>query len=78
MGRTDTTADVRTLDVRDIDGEPFGAITSALEELPDGESLRLINSFEPKPLYDVLERRNYAFETSRVAADEWHVTITRR
>ncbi|MFB6302854.1 MAG: DUF2249 domain-containing protein [Haloferacaceae archaeon] len=64
------------LDAREIDGEPFGAITDALDDLDAGEALLLINSFEPEPLYDVLARRGFAHETRRVADDEWHVVIT--
>lgn len=67
----------RTLDARDIDGEPFGAIMAALEGLGDGETLLLINSFEPEPLYGVLEERGFRYESSREATDEWHVAITR-
>lgn len=65
----------RQLDVRKIDGEPFGAIMTALEDLPDDESLLLINSFEPAPLYQVLEERGFQYETTNPAADVWHVEI---
>jgi uncharacterized protein (DUF2249 family) len=68
--------DARTLDAREIDGEPFGEIMAALEELPAGETLLLVNSFEPQPLYDVLDRRGFAHETERVDDEEWHVSIT--
>lgn len=67
----------RTLDVREIDGEPFGDIMAALEELPDDESLLLINSFEPAPLYDVLETRGFEYETANPAPETWHVEITK-
>jgi len=65
------------LDVRTIDGEPFGPITDALAELGPDESLRLVGSFEPVPLYDVLDRRGFEYETTQVADDEWHVLIER-
>lgn len=65
----------RELDVREIDGEPFGDIMSALEDLPDGETLTLINSFEPVPLYEVLERKGYTHETTQVEDDLWRVEI---
>lgn len=67
----------RTLDVREVDGEPFGEITSSLDALADGETLLLINGFEPEPLYDVLERRGFAYEPTRVDSEEWHVRIER-
>lgn len=67
----------RTLDVREIDGEPFSDIMTALAELSEDESLVLINSFEPVPLYTVLKRRGFVYETTNPAADEWRLEITR-
>jgi uncharacterized protein (DUF2249 family) len=72
----DDAGEQRTLDAREIDGEPFGAIVGALEDLPAGGTLCLVNSFEPAPLYDVLDRRGFDHETEQVAEDEWHVSIT--
>ncbi|WP_436930118.1 DUF2249 domain-containing protein [Halosimplex halobium] len=66
----------RTLDAREIDGEPFGAILAALEDLPADGTLELVNSFEPEPLYDVLDDRGFVHETERVADDEFHVYIS--
>jgi len=65
----------RELDVRDVDGEPFGQIMSALGELDSGETLVLVNSFEPVPLYDVLGERGFDYETEQVADDEYRVAI---
>ena len=64
-----------TLDAREIDGEPFDDIMAAVTDLsPDG-SLLLINSFEPEPLYDVLESRGFTHETEEIGPDEWHIEI---
>ena len=69
-------ADVdKRLDAREIDGEPFGAIVAALEALAPDERLLLVNSFEPEPLYEVLENRGFDFETRSVGPDRWHVVI---
>jgi uncharacterized protein (DUF2249 family) len=68
----------RELDARDIDGAPFGAISSALSALDDGETLVLYNGFEPEPLYGVLDRRGFDHEAERVAPDEWRVEIRPR
>ena len=65
------------LDAREIDGEPFGDIVAALDGLDEGESLCLVNGFEPVPLYDVLAERGFEHETANPADDEWHVEITR-
>ncbi|MFB6135452.1 MAG: DUF2249 domain-containing protein [Halobacteriaceae archaeon] len=67
---------VTELDAREIDGEPFPAIVAELEELGAGETLLLVNGFEPRPLYGVLEERGFDYETERVADDEWRVAIT--
>lgn len=65
----------RRLDVRDIDGEPFGDIMSALDDLAADESLLLVNSFEPEPLYDVIERRGFTYETANPEPGLWYVEI---
>lgn len=62
------------IDVREIDGEPFGDIMDALEDLENGETLRLTAEFEPVPLYGVLEGKGYAHETSQ-AGGAYHVMI---
>lgn len=66
----------RRLDTREIEGEPFGAIVNELEQLDSGERFLLINSFEPVPLYDVLEERGFEADAQAVAEDEWHVVVT--
>jgi uncharacterized protein (DUF2249 family) len=73
---TETDEPTMRVDVRDVDGEPFGHIVSALESLPPGGDLLLVNSFEPEPLYSVLRERGFEYESRRVDADEWHVTVT--
>lgn len=73
-----TSQTTRELDARDIDGEPFGTISSALAELADHETLVLYNSFEPEPLYGVLDRRGFDYDAEQVAPDEWRVEITPR
>lgn len=70
--------DVRELDAREIDGEPFTDIMAALRELSDDGTLKLINSFEPVPLYQILEERGFDYQTNRVGDDEWHIAISQR
>jgi len=77
MTSTPTVTD-RVLDVRELDGEPFDDIMAALDALPAGETLLLVNSFEPVPLYAVMEGRGFVHETSRTAEDEWRVAISHR
>lgn len=68
-------ANATVLDVRDIDGEPFGDIMDALEALDEDDTLQLVNSFEPVPLYGVLESRGFTHDTEQVAEEEWHIFI---
>lgn len=63
------------LDARTIDGEPFGDIMAALSDIESDETLLLINSFEPVPLYDVLKQRGFDYESTQVEDDEWHIRI---
>ena len=69
----DTAAET-VLDVRDIEGEPFDDIMAALAELGADETLLLINSFEPKPLYGVLEERGFTYDTSQTDGT-WRIEI---
>lgn len=77
MGVDTATGTTHELDAREIDGEPFSEIMTALAALPDDGTLLLVNSFEPEPLYDVLTRRGFAYDTTKRAEDEWCVSITR-
>jgi uncharacterized protein (DUF2249 family) len=73
---TETDEPTVRLDVRDVDGDPFGHIVSALESLPRNGDLLLVNGFEPEPLYEVLRERGFEYESRRVESDEWHVTVS--
>lgn len=75
MGSDAAASAENTLDVRTIDGQPYGAVMEALAALDTDETLLLINSFEPEPLYQVLENRGFEYSVSAVADDEWHVEI---
>ena len=66
----------QTVDARTIDGEPFSDIMAAINRLGYGETTLLINSLEPKPLYPVLSRKGYEYDTTKVDDDEWRVAIS--
>lgn len=56
------------LDVRpDIEGgtDPFKRIMASIKEMKDGETLKVINSFEPIPLINLLRQKGYASEVDR-------------
>jgi len=67
----------QVVDAREIDGEPFSDIMDALDGLDAGETMLLVNSFEPAPLYEVLSQRGFSHDATRVGAEEWHVEIER-
>lgn len=75
MSQNDSVEVDETIDVREIDGEPFGDIMGAVQSLGADETLLLINSFEPQPLYSVLEQKGFEHETVQVDSGEWHVLI---
>lgn len=58
--------------------EPFGAIMDAVASLEPGRALLLINSFEPTPLYRVMDRKGYEHECTRVADGEFHIRFAPR
>ncbi|QZY00447.1 DUF2249 domain-containing protein [Halobaculum rubrum] len=74
-GPATDTNDPRVLDVRDIDAPPFERITGALADLDRDETLVIVNSFDPEPLYGELDRRGFTHRSSQVAPDEWRVRV---
>lgn len=57
---------VKELDVREIlkqNKDPFDMIMNSLEQLPDGYSLNIINTFEPIPLINILSKKGYTHQT---------------
>ncbi len=56
------------LDVRpliEVGIPPLGTIMNTMNQLEQGQSLRLIAPFEPMPLYRVFEQQGYTHEMTR-------------
>jgi len=56
------------LDVRPIlesGVDPFNVIMDGLKTLKEGETLRIINTFEPIPLLNIIKKKGYQYETER-------------
>ena len=69
-----------TIDVReDIrqGREPFERIMAAVSQLEPGDTLLLINSFEPLPLYRVMEQNGFSHWSERTAEGDWKVYFRR-
>ncbi len=58
--------------------EPFEAIMEAVYSLAPGQPFLLVNSFEPKPLIRVLDKRGFDASCDQKSPDEWHVLFTPR
>jgi uncharacterized protein (DUF2249 family) len=71
--------DIVTLDVRDDirEGrEPFRRIMDAVARLRDGERLRLIAPFEPRPLIGVLTAQGFATVVTALGDGAYEVILT--
>ena len=69
-----------TVDVReDIrrGREPFEKIMAAVNELGPGETLLLINSFEPLPLYRVMAQNGFSHWAEQTADVDWKIYFRR-
>ncbi len=69
------------LDVRPVlaaGGDPLDAILAAAESLVPSQELVVVNSFEPFPLYDILESRGFDHRIERFPDGDWKVTFRRR
>ncbi len=56
------------LDVRpilDSGVDPFNVIMDGLKTLKEGETLRIINTFEPIPLLNIIKKKGYEYESER-------------
>ena len=73
--------EIVTVDVReDIrqGREPFEKIMAAVGRLEPGETLLLINSFEPLPLYRVMDQNGFSHWAEQTAEGDWKVYFRRR
>jgi uncharacterized protein (DUF2249 family) len=67
------------LDVRPIlrdGGEPFSAIMQAVDALAPGQSLRLLASFKPIPLFHVMGSRGFEPTAREIGNGDWEVIFT--
>lgn len=67
------------LDVRPIlrdGGEPFSAIMEAVGALAPGQSLRLLATFKPLPLFQVLGARGFEAAAREIGGGDWEVIFT--
>jgi len=68
-----------TVDVRPelrAGGEPFPRIMQAVANLEPGQTLRLLATFEPVPLYAVLGRKGLAHRAIHHGEEDWEILFT--
>lgn len=68
------------LDVRELihnSANPLPLILSEIYKLKPGEALRVINSFEPVPLINLMERKGFRASTERLSHTLFHTTFVR-
>ncbi len=66
------------LDVRPILAggvDPFEAIMAKLKTINDSDTLRIINTFEPIPLLNILKKKGYDYQTERPEAGVVHTYL---
>lgn len=67
----------QTVDVRHIQGSFFEGLKKRAEALEVGEGLHIIQTFEPHPLYAVMEGLGYEHHTEQRGEAEFHVWFCR-
>ena len=67
----------QTMDVRHIQGSFFEGLKKRAEALEVGEGLHIIQTFEPHPLYAVMEGLGYEHYTEQRGEAEFHVWFCR-
>ena len=69
--------DFKKIDVRGIQGNFFPGLKKQAASLSQGEGLEIIQTFEPIPLYEVMEMLGYEHHTEKTADNEYHAYFYR-
>ena len=67
----------KKIDVRGVAGNFFSGLREQVQKLPQGQGLEVIQTFEPIPLYDVMEQLGYERHTERTGEHEYHAWFYR-
>ena len=67
----------RKIDVRGVVGNFFQGLKKQVSKLPQGEGVTIIQSFEPIPLYEVMEDLGFEHHTEQVSETEFHAHFYR-
>lgn len=67
----------KTIDVRGLHGNFFPRLKKEAEALPVGSGLTIVQSFDPIPLYDVMQQLGYEFHTEKKEEHAFYVYFYR-
>ena len=67
----------KKIDVRGIAGNFLEGLKNQATKLPVGQGMEVIQTFEPIPLYEVMEKLGYVHATEKTADHEYHVYFYR-
>ena len=73
----DKTVSFKKIDVRGVQGNFFPGLKMQAAKMAVGEGMEIIQSFEPIPLYEVLEDLGFEHYTEKVAEAEYHTYFYR-
>lgn len=73
----DKTSQFQTIDVRGLQGNFFPGLQKQAANLKVGDGLKIIQTFEPHPLYDAFEKLGFEHHTEQVEEHEFHVFFYR-
>ncbi len=67
----------KKVDVRGVQGNFFQGLKKKAMEIPAGEGMEVVQSFEPIPLYEVMEGLGYERHTEKISENEYHAYFYR-
>ncbi len=73
----DKTNVFKKIDVRGIQGNFFQGLKKQAMNTPVGEGLEIVQSFDPIPLYEVMEQLGFEYHTEQLGDSEFHAYFYR-
>ena len=73
----DKTDGFKKIDVRSVVGDFLEGIKKQAAGLPEGEGMEIVQTFEPIPLYEVMEILGYEYYTEKTSDNEYHTYFYR-
>ena len=72
MGWKDKIGTFKQIDVRGIQGNFFQGLKKQAMQMPAGRGLEIVQSFDPIPLYEVMEGLGFEHFTEQKGESEFH------